>query len=39
MDYCSVEEMVALQYDSFAALNEWAKVVVLKMGHSKMVAE
>ena len=39
MDYCSMEEMVTLQYGSFAALSEWAKVVALTTGCSKRVAE
>ena len=39
MHHCSMEEMVTLQYGSFAALGEWVKVVTLTTSHSKRVAD
>ena len=39
MDYCSLEEMVTLQYGTFVTLSEWVKVVSLKTGCLKQVAE
>ena len=34
-----MEEMLTLQYGSFAALGEWAKVVAHTTSHSKRVAD
>ena len=39
MHHCSMEEMVTLQYGSFAALREGAKVVTLTTGLLKRVAD
>ena len=39
MDYCSMEEMVTLQYSSFLALIEGVKILTQKPGHSKQVTE
>ena len=39
MDYCSLEDMVTLQYGTFVALSEQAKVVTISTACSKWVAE
>ena len=39
MHHCSMEEIVTLQYSSFAALGELAKIVTHTTGHSKRVAD
>ena len=35
MDYCSLEELITLQYGSFTALSEWVKQLTQRTGHSK----
>ena len=36
---CSMEEMVTLQYGSFATLSKWAKAVAFTTGHWKRIAD
>ena len=39
MLHCRMEEMVMLQYSSFAALSQWAKVLTPSTSHSNRVTE